>query len=288
MTNKPKITVIVAVYNNPRWLHLILDSLRNQRLRSLSLDDIEVVVADDGSSHENVKSLRNYIKAHPELHIIHSWHADEGWRKNLALNNALRSSSGEYVIFVDGDCIPHRDFVEDHYRMRRPGFVIGGRRLESGQKVTDMIETWDSLPKNFFSKIRFCILKNFFSDKTASAIGQLRRSIRFPFIFGKPVGIKSQGFLGANFAIHRSDLEKVNGFDERYVDPGTGEDTDLDLRLENAGILHLKAARHALMVHRHHKRLDLSSKHNVELYQEAVKNGTSYVATGLCRQKCQS
>ncbi len=281
MKDSPKITVIIAVYNNPRWLRLILDSLRKQRLKSLEREDIEVVVADDGSSRENVEVLRNYIKSHPDLHISHSWHPDEGWRKNIALNNALRVSSGEYVIFVDGDCIPHRDFVEDHYRLRRLGYVIGGRRIESGQAVTDMIESWDTLPKNFFSKIRICVLKNLFKDKTASAISQLRRSIRLPFFFGKPIGIKSQGFLGANFAIHRSDLEKVNGFDERYVDPGTGEDTDLDLRLENAGIYHLKAARYALMVHRHHKRLDLSSQRNVELYQDAVRHHKGYIETGL-------
>lgn len=278
----PKLTVIVAVYNNPRWLRLILDALCSQHLHSLKPEEIEIVIADDGSSEENVSLLRHYMNdIHPEKNIIHAWHADEGWRKNIALNNALRSSKGEYVVFVDGDCIPHPEFLEDHWRLRKPGVVMGGRRIESGKAVTEMIESWDELPKNYFSLVRKCVVKNILTDKSASPLAQIRRSIRFPFIFGSPIGLKSQGILGANFGIYRRDLERVNGFDERYLDPGTGEDCDLDVRLANAGIRHLKASHYALMVHRHHNRLDWSSERNAEFYRQARENKITYVETGL-------
>lgn len=286
MAGKPKITVIIAVYNNPHWLRLILDALGNQRLRKLTMDDIETVIADDGSSAENVAQLNSYIKSHPDRIIRHAYHPDKGWRKNMALNNALRISSGEYVIFIDGDCIPHPDFVEDHFSLRRQGIVMGGRRIESGVSLTRMIESWDTLPKNYFSRVRRNIFSHIFSDKSASGAAQLRRSVRFPFLFGKyPIGIKSQGILGANFGIHRCDLEKVNGFDERYLDPGTGEDCDLDVRLANAGIRHLKASHYALMVHRHHGRLDWSSQNNAELYKEARENKITYIPTGLHKDR---
>jgi hypothetical protein len=53
------------------------------------------------------------------------------------------------------------------------------------------------------------------------------------------------------------------------------------IRLENAGIRHLKASHYALMMHRHHDRLDWSSEKNAALYASARNNKTTYVETGL-------
>ncbi|MDE6340309.1 MAG: hypothetical protein K2K97_11060, partial [Muribaculaceae bacterium] len=65
------------------------------------------------------------------------------------------------------------------------------------------------------------------------------------------------------------------------VDPGTGEDCDLDVRLENVGVKHLKASHYALMLHRHHARLDWSSENNAQLYREAREKHLGYIPTGL-------
>ncbi|MDE6258788.1 MAG: glycosyltransferase [Muribaculaceae bacterium] len=275
-TARPDISVIVAVYNNFRWLRLVLDSMRMQ-----SYKNFEVVIADDGSSEETVREITNYISRYPDLRIIHFWQKDEGWRKNKCLNEAIRRSSGEYLIFIDGDCIPHPRFIEDHRRLRRKGVVMGGRRVESEKALSDMIEKWEVLPADFFSKSRKFIMGRLGKETIGRILSQLRRTIRFPFVLGKGIGLKRQGILGANFGIYREDIEKVNAFDERYVDPGTGEDTDLDARLENAGIRHIKASHYALMIHRHHKRLFWGAKNNADLLQSVKENGTTYVETGL-------
>ena len=220
-----KVSVIISVYNHFEWLRLILDAMCQQ-----SYGNFEVIIADDGSSEENVARIREYIDLHPEIRIIHSWHPDEGWRKNKALNSAVRKSAGEYLVFIDGDCIPHPDFVADHARLARKGVVMGGRRVETGKYLSDMIESWKVLPRGYFAKARVKILKSIFRESFGKTLSQLRRTWRFPFIGNKALGLKSQGILGANFGIFRSDFEKVNGFDERYVDPGTAEDCDLDLR----------------------------------------------------------
>lgn len=278
-SGKPSVTAVIAVYNNPLWLRLILDALRQQTFKNF-----EVAIADDGSNEENVAALRAYMADHPELRIIHAWHEDKGWRKNIALNNALRKSSGEYVVFIDGDCIPHPRFIEDHYRLRKKGVVTGGRRIESSETVTKMIESWTELPQGYFRKIRGRVLRDIFKEKFSRTLAQLRRSWRFPFIAGRPLGIRRQGILGANFGIFREDLERINGFDERYLDAGTGEDCDLDARLENAGIQHVKASHYALMAHRCHKRLDWSSEHNAELLRKAREEHLTYISTGLRRE----
>lgn len=273
-----KVSVVVSVYNHFRWLRLILDAMRQQ-----SYDNFEVIIADDGSSEENVIKLKEYIKSHPEIPIVHCWQEDRGWRKNKALNSAVRASTGKYLVFIDGDCIPHQDFISDHVRLAREGVVMGGRRVETGKPLSDEIESWETLPKGYFAKARKTILRSIFKESIGKTLSQLRRTWRFPFKGDKAYGIKSQGILGANFGIFRSDFEKVNGFDERYVDPGTGEDCDLDVRLENVGVKHLKASHYALMLHRHHDRLDWSSENNARLYREARENRLGYVPTGLNR-----
>lgn len=270
------ISVIIAVYNNIHWLNLILDALRMQ-----SDKDFEVVIADDGSGPEMVKFIHDYSAAHPELAIKHCWHEDKGWRKNIALNNAVKASEGDYLIFMDGDCIPHPRFVEDHRRLRCHGVVMGGRRVETDIPLNSMLESWKSLPEGYFRKSRLRILSSIFSQKISSTLSQLRRTWRFPFIGGKAIGLKSQGILGANFGLYKVDLEKVNGFDERYLDAGTGEDCDLDVRLEKAGIKHLKASHYALMLHRHHKRLFWGNKENARLFEEAKRNSDYYTPYGL-------
>lgn len=277
---RPDASVIVAVYNHFEWLRLILDALRMQTYKNF-----EVIIADDGSDAATVGKIKEYISNHPSLKIIHSWHEDKGWRKNIALNEAVRKASADYLIFVDGDCVPHPKFVADHLKLSKKGRVIGGRRVESEQPLSDMVAAWNELPERYFSKARCKILKNIFSTPFGKTMFQLRRTVRLPFFFGKPLFIREQGFLGANFSIFKSDIEKVNGFDERYLDPGTGEDSDIDLRLEHAGIKHYVVPHYALMIHRHHPRLFLGSENNKRLYKEAFDNKTTYIATGLHKNK---
>ena len=62
--------------------------------------------------------------------VTHLWQEDCGFRKNRMLNKAVVQSRAEYLIFLDGDCIPHRKFVEEHCKARREGFVVAGRRVD--------------------------------------------------------------------------------------------------------------------------------------------------------------
>lgn len=273
---KEKVTVIVAVYNHFHWLRLILDALRSQ-----SVKGFEVVIADDGSDKTTVAQIKDYQSKYPELQIIHSWQPDEGWRKNKCLNKAVRAASGDFLIFIDGDCVPHPRFVEDHLRIRRRGLVFGGRRVEMTKGVSDYVEAWEELPKDYFRLLRNKILAETFQTAPGMTFHQLSRTIRFPFINGSPIMMRDDFFWGCNFSIHREDLESVNGFDERYIDPGTGEDIDLGVRLRNAGISLIKNSHYALMFHRHHQRLDFSSPRNAELFETAQKERVTFVEEGL-------
>lgn len=269
---KIKTSVIVAVYNHFNWLKLILDALGAQSYR-----DFEVVIADDGSSEETIALIQQYIAEHPQMKIVHSWIEDRGWRKNICLNEAVRKASGDYLIFIDGDCVPHRRFVEDHVRLSKPGVLLGGRRLDMPAEVSAVVETWQTLPKRPFTKLWTLYLKNI----NKIAWKQLRRAIHFPVPVFSRLLVKDGGIIGCNFSLYRKDLEAVNGFDERYLAPGTGEDLDIDGRLQHAGIRHVRFSHYALMVHRHHARLPFDSPRNAELLAEMLEKKLTYIPTGL-------
>lgn len=276
----PKASVIIAVYNHFEWLNLILDALRMQTEK-----DFEVIIADDGSNEETVEKIKQYIAHHPEITIRHSWQEDEGWRKDKSLNKAVKASRADYLIFVDGDCVPHPKFIEDHLRLRRPRTIVGGRRVDMSEDVSKMVENWTSLPEDYFSRVRSAVVNNLFKSSFSRSLSQLKRTIRLPFFFGRPIGTRPQGFLGCNMGMYKADLEALNGFDEDYVNPGTGEDTDLELRARNAGMSCLAVPRYALMLHRCHQRLPLDSPENKAILQRNTVNHTTRVKNGLIKEE---
>lgn len=277
--NPPSASIIIAVYNHFEWLRLILDALRMQTEK-----DFEVIIADDGSNKDTVEKINRYISDHPDLRIRHSWQEDEGWRKNKSLNKAVRLSKSDYLIFVDGDCVPHPKFVEDHLRLRRQNTIVGGRRVDMAPGISEMVVSWPSLPKNYFSKVRGAVLRSMFKSSFSKTLSQLRRTLRFPFFFGKPLGTRPHGFLGCNMGMHKADLVSLNGFDEDYVNPGTGEDTDLELRAQNAGMKCLAVPRYALMLHRCHQRLPLDSPENKAILNRNRENRATRIKNGLIKE----
>ena len=112
---------------------MIFNMLQQQTYKAF-----EVVIADDGSSQESVHAIEQMIKE-VSFPVQHVWHEDNGWQKDIILNKAVVASKGEYLVFLDGDCIPDNNFVKDHYNLRRQGIVIGGRRVQLPQKLSDTL-----------------------------------------------------------------------------------------------------------------------------------------------------
>lgn len=247
-------TIIIAVYNHWNWLRVILDALGRQSVR-----DFEVVVADDGSKPEiglNIEQLRPQLP----FDIKHCRHEDKGWRKNIILNRAVEASCGKVIIFLDGDCVPHQRFVEDHLAAHRSCRVFAGRRAEIPAVVSAMAEAGEisTLPQ----------LKNALRRHFVAVCRTHRplRYVRLPLVGGKLLLKRNQySILGCNFSIERALLLELNGFDERYLAPGTGEDTDVEVRLQNMGENVMVTGHNALVYHRCHKRLELNQPSNFAL-----------------------
>src|SRR4051812_30628883 len=102
------ISVIVSTYNRPDALSACLRSLGRQTDKGF-----EVVVADDGSGPATLDVIDGW-KAKLGVPLTHIWQEDRGFRLAEIRNRAITASTGNYVVFLDGDCIVPHGFVAAH------------------------------------------------------------------------------------------------------------------------------------------------------------------------------
>lgn len=264
------LSIVIAVYNKPRVLRLVLAAYARQ-----SLDDFEIIVADDGSGEEIARTIRE-VQSRLNVPVRHLWHEDDGWRKNVMLNKAIREARTGYLVFTDGDCVPHRHFVRDHAAHRDEGHFLCGRRAEMSARWSHAL-TEERIASGTFERIG---LRCWWEGITGAA-GRIEDGLRFESPFVRNILHRSvRGMLGSNFSVHREALVAINGFDELYDGPGCGEDSDVQLRLELFG-MKARSLRHlAIQYHLHHARTDIPQR-CLDRFAAAQKSGSIRCAFGL-------
>jgi len=220
------ISVIVPTYNRPQALKLCLLSLRDQ-----SILPSEVLIADDGSSSETrdaVDEMRNVLK--DIFPIKHVWQEDIGFRKPRILNEAVRQATGDYLVFIDGDCMAHRHFIRAHVEQSDPAAILGGKRVEIGRKLTEQLLKEGTILNSFHPRLILDSLAGN-SRKVEEAI-----QIKNPFLrrLMHRDQINNDGIWGCNFSLYKQLFMDINGCDEDFLD-GSLEDNDLGIRVLNLG-----------------------------------------------------
>ncbi len=266
----PEASVIISFYNNVKFLSMLLAGLEQQ-----SCQDFEVIIADDGSNEQALKELKTLIN-NSKLSIKHIWHEDIGFRKTTILNQAIRTSNSDYLIFIDMDCIPHPEFVFEHLKNAQKGHFLTGRRVMLSKRFCQHLDS-EKIKKGY-------IQKHFFQLVFDSFLGQSKHIekgiyIRSPWL-RKQINNKERGLLGCNFSIFKDDLIAVNGFDERYHVAGVGEDTDIDYRLRLAGFKIKTLQNIAIQYHLYHKLLPRSDN-NHALFKQVKKGRSAFTPYGL-------
>ena len=258
------------------FLKLVLAGLEIQTEK-----DFEVIISDDGSGEAFVHELKAVQQSSP-LTIVHNWHADNGFRKNEILNKSIQLARAPYLIFIDGDCIPHPAFITEHLKNAAPDTCLAGRRVDLSQGITDSL-TPGNIRKGIlqsagmamrmyfdYARLRLFHVMNGVYLKNAA----LRR------FFNR----KERGLLGANFSLHKSTMLAINGFDERYYTPTYGEDSDIELRLR-LNHVHIKPVMNmAVMYHCRHKLLPRPDESRA-VYEMALMEQTAFTPYGIIKGK---
>jgi GT2 family glycosyltransferase len=212
------VSILVNTFEKPRHLALVLESIALQRAACR----LEVIVSDDGSA-DGTAAVVAAFASHAALPVRFTTQPHDGFRLAHVRNAAARLARGDYLLFLDGDCVLPPHHVAAHLARRRRGTALLGfcARLPRG---TSELLVPENLPH---------------TDLTAlvpyaehRALARRRRKAWWQVALRHPTKPR---LAGGDFGVWREDFARVNGFDERFVGWGQ-EDDDLGLRLRAAGV----------------------------------------------------
>ena len=266
-----KISVIVSTYNWPSALKLSLESLMAQHD-----DNFEIVVADDGSRDDTRQLIEEMNKKSP-VKIVHAWQEDIGFRLAASRNNAVRSSTGDFLIFIDGDCIVKENFLTNYRRLAEAEKVIAGPRVLLSQELSA------KLLSGVVSADEFNPFANVFRRWRAGSINRIAPAISLPL--GRLRNVLSprkwQVLRGCNWGLMKKNFLFVNGQDEMFQGWGL-EDSDMAIRLINAGVK-IKTGRFGgiPVFHIWHKQRNTDDPQKRALLEARIKTKTIYPTKGI-------
>jgi glycosyltransferase involved in cell wall biosynthesis len=247
-------SLIITTYNWKDALDLVLLSVRGQT----RMPD-EVIVADDGSRPDTRQLLLEHARDFP-VPLRHSWQEDTGFRAARSRNRAIAAATGEYIVLIDGDMVLHPDFIADHlWAAERGSFVQGMRVL-----------TWPGASAKLLKQRR--VRLRFFEPGIRRRRHTVHSRLLARLALATTRGKNRKGIKTCNQGWWRSDLEAVNGFDERFEGWGR-EDDDLAARAFQAGIDRRSLRFAGLATHLHHD----------ERHQDGESANDAHLADNLAR-----
>jgi glycosyltransferase involved in cell wall biosynthesis len=254
--------LVVATYERPDALERVLASVVAQ-----TQEPSELIVADDGSGPAVAQAVERCTARAPfPVSYVRQEHA--GFRAGRVRNLAIARTTCDYVILVDGDMVLHPKFVADHVRAARRGFWTQGVRIPLDVRATRRVLKTGVTPPPWGRGVDFgrraCALHAPWAGKP------LERAVH-PLV---TVQAGNQGFW-------RSDLLRVNGFDEELTGWGS-EDKELCARLTNVGVRRQTLVFAAIAWHLAHPPVSrAAARANRERWHETVRSGRTRCVHGI-------
>lgn len=259
-----KTSLIITTYNSPELLLKVLGSILVQ-----TRPPDEVIIADDGSGEETGGLVKDFSGTAP-FPVFHVWQENKGFRAAKIRNEAIKRSSGDYIILLDGDCAVNRHFVADHLLLAEDGYFIQGKRVHVNR---DAISSFDSACTNSLRELTKMAL--------TGRISNIHHLIRL-----HNVGLFRNRSLkkvkSCNMSFFRKDILAVNGFNEDFVGWGN-EDSELAYRFFKYGLVkkvHLFMAICFHMWHQSNKFPD----NNKQILLETMLKDEYFCANGIIKK----
>jgi glycosyltransferase involved in cell wall biosynthesis len=236
-----RVAVIITTYNQPAWLQKVLWGYSGQ-----STSAFDIVIADDGSGAET-RLVIEQARAEFGDRLSHVWQEDRGFRKCEILNRAIVSSSADYLIFTDGDCIPGRQFVQRHIELAEPAHFLSGGVVWLERELSEAISRDDVL-QGRVEDVRWLKQRGWRGGR------RRLRLVRHQGLAALLDALTPTGatFNGHNASVWRDALIAVNGFDAEMGYGGL--DRALGERLRNFGLQGKQVRHRAVCFHLDHDR----------------------------------
>jgi GT2 family glycosyltransferase len=190
-----RFSVVIATYNRPAELARCVKALGGVKFPRAGF---EVIIVNDGGSIASSDSLRALAPG-VNLRVASQRNAGPG----AARNTGARAANGEVLAFIDDDCIPPSDWLENLAAAveRSPDAMIGGRTI-------------NALESNSYSRASQSLVDYVYHFYNAGD------SARASFFASNNMAIPARAFAG------------INGFDENFR---TAEDRELCARWKANG-----------------------------------------------------
>lgn len=236
----PTISVVVTTYNRPDALTTVIEACFAQ-------DDLdfEIIIADDGSGHNTQQAIAA-LQARAPLALRHVWQEDLGFRAARGRNLGTLAAHGDYIIFLDGDCVPQRNFISQHRKLAQRGYLVSGSRILLSEAATlrTLNQRLDLSALSTAQQLAWRLRGD--TNKV------LQLLITWPDLWRTSKRFTWRRIKSCNLGVWRSDLDMVNGFDESFLGWGH-EDSDLVVRLFNAGVMRKDGAFSTEVFHLWHR-----------------------------------
>ena len=264
-----KTAFIVLTYNRPDALIRVLQSL------AIQCDSRhEVVVVDDGSTHSTLEAL---LACAPQFRcdVRHVWHPDTGFTASHSRNMGVADTLADYLVFLDGDCIPNPRFVDGHEALREAGCFVNGNRVLLSARLTNRVLSGSV-------NIDSASWTEWFFWRFQRDVNKLTHLLHLPKApFRRQAQFHWKGIRSCNFGVWREDFVRVNGFDESFEGWGH-EDADLVLRLHNAGLIRRNGYLSTEVYHLWHRENSrINESKNRELVNHRLSSGLFFAEIGL-------
>ena len=265
---RPVLSVVIPTYNCRDSLDLTLAGFSTQ---TMSRDDFELIVVDDGSTDDTALCCERYRDAMPIRYVFQE-HAG----RSIARNAGVERAVGVHLVMCDADAIPCPEYLSAHREMleRRPDSLVLGEKIDIlARWAPGMLDRYlrtfadihgeDPRLSGAISSARAQKLVTFLrpSDVLASP-----KIIDEFVVDAEPVpddalGAALEGspiawtqLCTRNVSMSRSLFDRLGGFDESFVGWGL-EDAELGYRACLLGIRYVYAPE-AKNYHQLHERLE--------------------------------
>ncbi len=120
----PKVSIIIPVFNGEAHIKECIEDLLNQNYPS---DKIEIIIVDDGSTDRTLEMVNDY-----EICCIRTINKGPANARNIG----IKAATGDILIFIDSDCMSHKNLVINHvlmhmfYQATDPSVQIIGGSIE--------------------------------------------------------------------------------------------------------------------------------------------------------------
>lgn len=199
----PTVSILIPSHNEELVIEETLKAMLNLNYPK---DRLEIIPINDNSSDATGAIVDSYAEQYPFIKPLHTKPPTGGKGKSGALNQGFKQSTGEVIVVYDADNTPEPDAVYN--------LVLGVNNDEKAGAVVGKFRV-SNANKNLLT--RFINIETLTFQWLAQA--------------GRWFWFKMTTIPGTNFAIRRSVLQQLGGWDEKAI----SEDTEISFRVYNLG-----------------------------------------------------